>query len=59
MDIFLTLLTIDELDNVIVLEAFHDGDFTLQVLEQFTCQFRPDDGFDSDDGSLALKKVNF
>jgi hypothetical protein len=56
MDILLGLLTIDELNNVIVLETFHDGDFTLEVLEEFTREFGPDDRFDSNDSAFTLQK---
>jgi len=59
MDVLFRLLTVYELYNMIVLEAFHDGDFTLEVLQQFCCQFRPDDGFDGDDGPFTLQRVSF
>ena len=54
MNIFLGLLTIDELNDMIMFKTFHNGDFALEVLKEFTCEFRTDDRFDSDYGGFTL-----
>lgn len=56
MYVVLGLLTIDELNNVIVFETFHNGDFTLEVLEELAREFGPDDGFDSNDNTFTLQR---
>jgi len=44
------------LNNVIVFETFHDGDFTLEVLEELAREFGPDDRFDSNDSAFTLQR---
>jgi hypothetical protein len=54
MDILLGLLTIDELNDMLMLEAFHDGNFGLEVGKELGGEFRSDNRFDSHYGRLAL-----
>jgi len=37
MDVLFCLLTIDELDDMIMFETFHYRDFTFEVLKEFGC----------------------
>jgi hypothetical protein len=58
MNVFLCLLTIDELDDVIMFETFHDCDFAFEVREEFGGQFRAHDGLDGNYGGFALGLAN-
>lgn len=47
-------MTIDELDDVIMFETFHDCDFAFEVGEELGRQFRAHDRFDGNHGGFAL-----
>jgi hypothetical protein len=59
MDVLFCLLTIDELYDMIMFEAFHDCDFAFEVGEEFRGEFRSNDGFDSNDRRFTLPVSQF